>query len=226
MSEETSIAPNKAQGLIGRKIGMTRVFDENGRSVPVTVIHVEDNRVVQVKTKEKDGYSAVQVGYDRQKKERLSKPVRGHYESKGVETKKRLHEFRYDSDDGLPELGALVPVSLFSDGQYVDVIGVTKGKGFQGVVKRYNFGGLPQTHGSMMHRRPGGIGCGTDPGRVWKNKEMPGRHGTYRRTVQNLKVVAVRERDNVLLISGAVPGHKGGYVMVRPAVKKNLPSKS
>ncbi len=212
-------------GLIGKKLGMTRVYQEDGSAVPVTVVDVSGNQILQRKTSEKDGYSAVQVGFDDQKIDRLNKPKQGHYKAHGGEPKKRIREFRCENDEALPgedvkDLGA----TLFQDGQWVDVIGTTKGKGFQGVMKRYGFHGSPMTHGSMMHRRPGAVGCGTTPGRIWKGRKMPGRHGNYRRTVQNLKVVAVREEDNVLLISGALPGAKGGYVMIRPAKKKPLPS--
>ncbi|MEM7387491.1 MAG: 50S ribosomal protein L3 [Verrucomicrobiota bacterium] len=208
-------------GLIGKKLGMTRVYAEDGTSVAVTVIDVAGNSVVQRKTQESDGYTGVQVGFDDQKEHRLSKPEKGHFAKHGSGPKRRIREFRLESDDQLPE--GDVPITTFQDGQSIDVIGTTKGKGFQGVYKRYGFGGLPMTHGSMMHRRPGGIGCGTTPGRVWKNTEMPGRHGNYRRTVQNLKVVQVREDDQVILVSGAVPGSKGSYVLIRPAKKKPLP---
>jgi len=213
-------------GLLGRKVGMTHIYDDDGNAIAVTVIDVSENGVLQVKTAESDGYSAAQVGFGAQKDSRVTRPELGHFQKHGANGAKReVKEFRFASDDGLPEGGQALGASLFADGQYVDVIGITKGKGFQGVVKRYGFGGLPMTHGSMMHRRPGGIGCGTDPGRVWKNKEMPGRHGVYRRTVQNLKVVQSRAEENVLLISGAVPGPKGGVVVVRPAKKKPLPEK-
>ncbi len=217
-------------GLIGKKVGMTRVFDDEGNAIPVTVIDVSDNEFLQVKTKEKDGYSAIQVGYDEQKEQRLNQPKKGHFKKHHGTPKKRIMEFRVEDDSELPtaEEGQKIEhpgVETFEAGQWVDVIGTSKGKGFQGVYKRYNYGGLPASHGSMMHRRPGGIGCGTDPGRVWKNKEMPGRHGNYKKTIQNLKVVQTRPDDKVLLISGAVPGAKGGYVVIRPAVKKPLPEK-
>lgn len=215
-------------GLLGKKIGMTRIFDkETGVSTPVTVIDVADNVFLQVKTNDKDGYSAVQVAYDTQKEHRLTSPQRGHFAKYNAPAKKRVEEFRFESDEQLPDVSAAHPgASLFQEGQWVDVVGTTKGKGFQGVVKRYNFSGQPDSHGHMMHRRPGGIGAGTWPGRVWKNKEMPGRHGTYRRTVQNLKIVQIRPDDNVILVSGAIPGHKGAYVTIRPAVKKTTPSAS
>ena len=202
-------------------MGMTRVFDkEAGIMIPVTVVDVSGNEFVQKKTQETDGYSAVQVAYGDQKEARLNKPTQGHLKKHGAAPKKLLQEFRFDSDADLPNTEEDHPgAALFEEGQVVDVLGTTKGKGFQGVVKRYNFAGQPDSHGHMMHRRPGGIGAGTWPGRVWKNKKMPGRHGVYNRTVQNLKVVQVRPEDGVVLISGAVPGHKGGYVTVRPEIK-------
>ena len=211
-----------ALGLLGKKIGMSRVFDaEAGTSIPVTVVDVSGNEFLQVKTTETDGYPAVQIGYGDQKDFRLNLPKRGHFNKFGTSPKKLVKEFRFENDADLPDTKEDHPgASLFENGQWIDVIGTTKGKGFQGVVKRYNFAGQPDSHGHMMHRRPGGVGAGTWPGRIWKNKKMPGRHGVYRRTVQNLKVVQVRPEDNVILVSGAVPGHKGAYVVIRPAVKK------
>lgn len=211
-----------ALGLLGKKVGMTRVFDaEAGTSIPVTVIDVAGNEFLQVKTSQTDGYSAVQVGYDDQKEFRLSLPQRGHFKKSGTSPKKLIKEFRFDSDAEIPNTEEDHPgAAVFENGQWIDVIGTTKGKGFQGVVKRYNFAGQPDSHGHMMHRRPGGVGAGTWPGRIWKNKKMPGRHGVYNRTVQNLKVVQVRAEDNVILVSGAVPGPKEGYVTIRPAIKK------
>lgn len=211
-----------ALGLIGKKVGMTRVFDQaTGNSIPVTVINVADNQYIQIKTSDKHGYSAVQVGFDAQKESRIAKPLVGHLKANNAQPVKLIKEFRFASDAELPEAGAAHPgLGLFTDGQWVDVIGTTKGKGFQGVVKRFHFQGQPAAHGSMMHRRPGSIGCRSTPGRVWKNKKMPGRHGNYGRTVQNLKVVQVRTDDNVILISGAVPGAIGSYLVIRPAIKK------
>ncbi len=206
-------------GLIGKKIGMTRFFDEDGVSIPVTVIDVSDNIFLQKRTQDADGYTAVQVAYDDQKDSRLNMPDAGHVKAHGGKAKRIIKEFRLEGDEQLPEIDH-PGMGLFEEGQFVDVIGTTKGKGFQGVMKRFNFHGQPAAHGHMMHRRTGGIGAGTDPGRVWKNKEMPGRHGSYRRTIQNLKIVKKREDDNVVLISGAVPGAKGSYVVIRPAVKK------
>ena len=209
-------------GLIGKKIGMTRVYTEDGEAIAVTVIDVSDNQFLQKKTQEKDGYSAVQVAYDSQKESRLTKAKNGHLKANGGDPKRVIREFRMTDDEALPEVDH-PGIDLFEKGQWVDVIGTSKGKGFQGVVKRYSFGGLPASHGSMMHRRPGGIGAGTWPGRVWKNKKMPGRHGNFRKTIQNLKIIDKREDDNVLLVSGAVPGAKGGYVLIRPAVKHPAP---
>lgn len=207
-------------GLLGKKIGMTRIYDEDGAMVPVTVVEVSDNTVLQVRNSETDGYNAVQVGYDGQKEQRVNQPELGHFKKAGSEAKRFIKEFRTAEGEAPPEVGSKLGVDLFEAGQLVDIIGTSKGKGFQGVYKRYGFGGLKQTHGSMMHRRTGAIGAGSTPGRVWKNTKMPGRQGTDRITIQNLRVVEARPEDNVLLISGAIPGAKGGYVVIRPAIKK------
>lgn len=212
-------------GLIGKKIGMTKVYTEKGEAIAVTVVDVSGNALIQVKQASgKDGYSAVQVGYDDQKESRMTKPVLGHFKKHGVTAKRIIKEFRVTSDDQLPAADAKIDASLFSNGQWVDVIGTTKGKGFQGVVKRWNFAGQPQTHGSMMHRRPGSIGCRLTPGLVWKNQKMPGHDGVDRVTTQNLKVIQSRPEEGVLLISGAIPGNKGSIVVVRPAKKKPAPA--
>jgi len=206
-------------GLLGKKIGMTRLFDQQaGSMIPVTVINVSGNAILQVKTVEKDGYTALQIGFDDQKEQRVSKPDLGRFKKAGSTPKRFIQEFRLEKGAATPE--AHPGLELFSAGQWVDVIADSKGRGFQGAVKRHGFGGLKMTHGSMMHRRTGAIGCRSTPGRVWKNQKMPGHMGTTRTTVQNLKVVAVRPEDGVILISGAVPGSKGGYVTVRPAKKK------
>lgn len=209
-------------GLIGKKVGMTRIFNEAGESIAVTVIDVSDNVFLQKKTTETDGYSAVQVGFGDQKESRLSRAEIGHLKSNGSTPKRKILEFRLESDEQLPEIDN-PGLDLFDEGQWVDVIGTSKGKGFQGVMRRHNFSGQPQAHGHMMHRRPGGVGAGTDPGRIWKGKAMPGRQGNDRKTVQNLKIVQKRSEDKVLLVSGAVPGAKGGYVVIRPAKKKEGP---
>ena len=207
-------------GVLGKKIGMTRVYDTKGRIRPVTVIEAAGNRVLQVKTKDKDGYSAVQVGFGDQKEQRVGKAQKGHF-AKSTSTPKRfIREFRLKAGETAPESVDL-PVNTFQDGQIVDVISTSKGKGFQGVVKRFKFAGQPETHGSMMHRRNGAIGNRLTPGRVWKNMGMPGHMGAERVTVQNLEIVQVREADGVILISGAIPGPKGTYVVVRPSIKKS-----
>ncbi len=213
-------------GLIGKKIGMTKVYTDKGEAIAVTVVDVSGNAIVQVKQQaSKDGYSAVQVGYGEQKESRLNKPTIGHFKKHNSAPKRIVKEFRLQSDDQLPAAETKLGADLFSVGQWVDVIGTTKGKGFQGVVKRWNFAGQPQTHGSMMHRRPGSIGCRLTPGLVWKNQKMPGHDGVERVTTQNLKVVQSRPEDGLLLISGAIPGNKGSIVVVRPAKKKPAPAK-
>lgn len=207
-------------GLLGKKLGMTRVYDDKGVATPVTVIATGGNRVLQVKTQETDGYSAVQVGFDDQKPQRVSKAELGHFKKSESTPKKFIREFRLKDGETAPE-SVDVPVTIFEVGQFVDVIGQSKGKGFQGVVKRFKFAGQPASHGSMMHRRNGAIGNRSTPGRVWKNMGMPGHHGDDRVTVQNLRVIQVRESEGVILVSGAIPGANGTYVTVRPAKKKS-----
>ena len=206
-------------GLLGRKIGMTRVYDANGKATPVTVIEAEGNTVLQVKNPERDGYTAVQVGFDSQKESRVPKPLLGHFKKANSEPKKFVREFRLPEGTAL-DGGLDLSVSQFEAGQFVDVIGRSKGKGFQGVVKKHGFSGQPAAHGSKMHRRNGAIGNRSTPGRVWKNMGMPGHLGDDRVTVQNLRVVQVRPDDNVILVCGAVPGSNGSFVFVRPAKKK------
>ena len=211
-------------GLLGKKLGETRVYDEKGRVTNVTVIEAAGNRVLQVKTPEKDGYSAIQVGYGDQKAQRVSKAQTGHFAKSSSTAKKFIREFRLKDGETAPESVDL-PVTTFEVGQFVDVIGQSKGKGFQGVVRRHHFAGQPASHGSMMHRRNGAIGNRSTPGRVWKNMGMPGHMGDERITVQNLKIVQVRAEEGVLLVSGAIPGAKGTNVIVRPAIKKgNAPA--
>ena len=220
-------------GIIGTKGGMTRVFDDAGVSIPVTVIEAKPNRVTQVKTAETDAYSALQVSYGEQKPQRVNKPTRGHYASSGVLTEddggdtdtmlgRRLFELRTDGmgQDSLPELGGTVTVSQFSAGEMVDVRGTSKGKGFAGTVKRWNFSTQDNTHGnSVSHRAPGAVGQCQTPGKVFRGKKMAGHLGNKRVTVQNLEVVAVDEEHHLLLIKGAVPGPAGGDVVVMPATK-------
>jgi large subunit ribosomal protein L3 len=210
-------------GLLGKKLGMTHVYDTaTGKATPVTVVDVSDNQIVQVKTADKDGYTAVQVGIGEKSPKRINKAETGHFAKGGATPKYNLREFRIEGE--APASGTILGADQFANGQWVDVIGVTKGRGFAGVVKRYNFKGQRQTHGSMMHRRTGAIGCRLTPGRVWKNQKMPGHMGMDKRTVQNLQIVAARTEDSILLISGSIPGPKGGLVIVRPAKKKPAPA--
>ena len=210
-----------AIGIVGRKAGMTRVFTDEGVSIPVTVIEAEPNRVTQVRVPETDGYSAIQVTVGGMKGSRLNKPAAGHFAKAGVEAGRGLWEFRLDDHKGdVPEVGAEINASLFEAGQKVDVRGVSKGKGFQGGVKRHNFRTQDATHGnSLSHRAPGSIGQCQTPGRVFKGKKMSGHMGSVRRTTQNLEIVRVDTERNLLLVKGAVPGSKGGDVVIRPAVK-------
>ena len=208
-------------GVIGRKLGMTRVFTEDGASLPVTVIEVEPNRVTQVKTPETDGYRAVQVTTGTRKASRVTKPLAGHFAKAGVEAGRGLWEFRLDDGEG-EELApaAEIKVDIFENGQKVDVTGISIGKGFAGGVKRHNFRTQDATHGnSLSHRAPGSIGQCQTPGRVFKGKRMAGHMGAVQRTMQNLEIVRVDPERNLLLVKGAVPGAKGGNVIVRPAVK-------
>lgn len=211
-------------GLIGKKLGMTQVYLNNGKAVAVTVIDVAGNQVVQVKTAEKDGYTGVQVAYGDKKEFRTTKPELGHFKKHNASAKYVTREFRVNGGE-LPEEGKNLGADHFAVGDFVDVIGTTKGKGFQGVMKRWNFGGQPASHGHMMHRRPGSIGCRLTPGRVWKNKKMPGHDGSVRRTTQNLEIIQSRAEDGVLLVKGAVAGSIGGYVIVRPSKKKTPANK-
>jgi len=206
-------------GLLGKKLGMTRLYDEKGRVTNATVIEAGGNRVLQVKTAEKDGYNAVQVGFGDQKAQRVGKAQAGHFAKSSSSPKKFVREFRLGDGETAPDT-ADIAVTVFEVGQFVDVIGQSKGKGFQGVVKKHNFDGQPASHGSMMHRRNGAIGNRSTPGRVWKNMGMPGHMGDERVTVQNLRVIQIREDDGVILVGGAVPGAKGSNVIVRPAKKK------
>jgi len=206
-------------GLVGRKSGMTRIFTEDGVSVPVTVLEVSPNRITQVKTGDVDGYSAVQVTAGERKASRVSKAEAGHFAKAGVEAGRGLWEFRVDSVEEY-QVGGELNVGLFEAGQKVDVTGQSKGKGFQGGIKRWNFSGLDNTHGnSLSHRSNGSIGQCQTPGRVFKGKKMSGHMGAEQVTVQTLEVVRVDAERNLLLIKGAVPGAPGGDVIVRPAVK-------
>jgi len=208
-------------GVVGRKAGMTRIFTEDGAYIPVTVIEVTPNRVTQVKTVDSDGYRAVQVTCGTRRPTRVSKPLVGHYAKAGVEAGRGLWEFRLgDGEGGELAVGQEVRVDVFQAGQKVDVTGTTHGKGFAGVIKRYHFNSQDATHGnSLSHRAPGSIGQRQTPGRVMKGKRMAGHLGNVRRTAQTLEVVRVDAERNLLLVRGAVPGPKGGDLIVRPATK-------
>jgi len=205
-------------GLLGQKIGMTSVYDANGRMRPVTVIAAGDNVLIRRITAENDGYSAVQVGFDVQKESRLNKSALGAFKKANAEPKKFVREFRLGADAAEGDIN--LSVTQFQPGDFVDVIGRSKGKGFQGVMKKHNFAGQGAAHGSKTHRRNGAIGNRSTPGRIWKNMGMPGHMGDERVTVQNLQVMQVREAEKVILVSGAVPGANGSYVVVRPAIKR------
>ena len=208
-------------GLVGRKVGMTRIFTEDGESIPVTVLEVAGNRVTQVKTEETDGYNAIQVAFGSKKPSRVSKPLSGHYAKAGVEAGEMLKEFHIDADK-LADLkvGTTLSVEMFTVGQKVDVTGITIGKGFAGAIKRHHFSSNRASHGnSVTTRAPGAIGNRQDPGRVFPGKRMAGHLGDVQRTTQNLVVARVDVERQLLLVRGAVPGAKGGKVIVRPAVK-------
>jgi large subunit ribosomal protein L3 len=209
-------------GLLAQKLGMTRLFNDKGEHVPVTVLRVDNCQVVAVKTMERDGYVALQVGIGAAKVKRVTQPMRGHYAKAKVEPKKKLVEFRV-SPDAVLELGAEITAAHFVVGQFVDVTGTTIGKGFAGAMKRHNFGGLRATHGvSVSHRSHGSTGGRQDPGKVFKNKRMAGHMGQVRMTQQNLVVVAVDAEQGLIMVQGAVPGSDNGYLRVRDAVKKAL----
>lgn len=209
-------------GLIGRKIGMTRIFTENGDSLPVTVIEVSNNRVTQIKSTETDGYSAVQLAFGKKKANRVNKSTAGHCAKAGVEAGSILREFRVDKNDYLESLraGAVIEISIFKVGQKVDVSGVTIGKGYAGAIKRHHFSSNRASHGnSKAHNKPGSIGMAQDPGRIFPGKRMSGHMGNVRRTIQNLEILKIDGDRSLLLIKGAIPGSKGQNVIVSPSVK-------
>ena len=209
------------EGLIGKKVGMTQVYDAEGVRTCVTVIEVGPCPVVQLKTLEKDGYAAAQVGFGPQKAKRLAKAQQKHFEKAGVEAMKVLKEFALDEGEAL-EVGKAVTVANFEGVKYVDVTGVTKGKGFAGVIKRYGFAGGNMTHGGHSKRRTGGLAARDLPGWIEKGKKMPGHMGAVSRKAMNLEVVAVRPEDNALLVKGSVPGARNGIVIVRKSLKNNV----
>ena len=208
------------KGLIGKKIGMTQLFDDNGNFVPVTVLEVGPCAVVQKKTTEKDGYEAVQLGFGDLKANRVNKPMKGHFAKADVAPKKVLREFRLD-DMSAVNVGDILKAGIFAAGEKVDVSGTSKGKGYAGAIKRWNFGRLKESHGTgPVARHQGSMGACSDPSRVFKGKKMPGHLGSEKVTVQNLDVVRVDAENNLIAVKGAVPGAKGGYVVITDAVKK------
>lgn len=205
------------KAILGRKVGMTQISDPEGRVIPATVIEAGPCVITQLKQKERDGYNAIQIGWKELKESRLTKPLKGHFAKAEVTPRKFLREIRQDSLEGY-KLGREIKADIFKAGDSVDVTGISKGKGFSGVIKRWHFKGGPASHGSMIHRKPMSIGA-TDAARVFKGQKMPGHLGDKRVTVQNLKVVKVRPEDNLLLIQGAVPGVKNKLLLIKEAVK-------
>jgi len=207
------------KGIIGKKLGMTSVYDEAGTAIPVTVIEAGPCVVVQQKNNEKEGYSAVQLGFEDQKEQRLNKPEAGHFKKAGVSAKRILREIHVDESAEVA-VGDVINAGAFEEVNFVDIIATGKGRGFQGVVKRYNFGGGRASHGGGWIRRTGSIGMCEFPGRVFKGKKMPGHMGDKRVTTQNLKVIQVRPEENLILVKGSVPGATGGIVVIKEALKK------
>lgn len=206
------------KAIIGKKIGMTQIFDQNGKVVPVTVVEVGSNVVVQKKTIETDGYEAIQVGFGEVREKLLNKPKKGHLAKAGVSLRRTLKEFRLD-DISTYNVGDAINADIFEAGEKVDVSGISKGKGFQGVIKRWNQSRGPMSHGSKFHRAPGSMGAASDPSRTFKNKRMPGHMGAANRTVLNLEVVKVMADKNVILIKGGIPGANKSTVVIRNSVK-------
>ena len=208
-----------SKGIIGKKLGMTQVFADDGATVGVTVVEVEPSVIVQVKTKDKDGYDAIQLGYGRIKQKNVTKPLQGHFSKANKGFFRKLKEFQAESENY--EAGQEITADIFQVGDFVDVVGTSKGKGFAGVVKRHGFAGGKATHGSMHHRAPGSIGASADPARVFKGTKMGGQMGNVRKTIQNLQVWQVRPDRNLLLLKGSVPGSENGFVLIKKAKKKS-----
>lgn len=206
-------------GIIGRKIGMSSFYNDSGSAIPVTIIEAGPCEIVQIKDIEKDGYSAIQLGYEDQKEQRVNSPSSGRFKKANIQAKKILREFKIDSNEE-NKIGDKVDVSIFNDVSFVDVVSTGKGRGFQGVVKRYDFGGGRASHGGGWLRRPGSIGMCTSPARVFKGKKMPGHMGNKRVTAQSLKVVSVRHEENLILVKGSVPGANGSVLLINKALKK------
>ena len=208
-----------SKGIIGKKLGMTQVFADDGATVGVTVVEVEPSVIVQVKTKDKDGYDAIQLGYGRIKQKNVTKPLQGHLNKANKGFFRNLKEFEAGSEKY--ETGQEITADIFQVGDFVDVVGTSKGKGFQGVVKRHGFGGGRATHGSMHHRAPGSIGASADPARVFKGTKMGGQMGNVRKTIQNIQVWQVRSDRNLLLLKGSVPGSENALILIKKAKKKS-----
>jgi len=212
------------KGLLGKKLGMTQIFTEDDRVVPVTIIEAGECVVTQIKTSEKDGYSAIQIGFGEIREKLVNKPAKGHFEKAKVKAKRHLAEIRIDEGEEY-KIGQPVKVDIFEVGEKADVTGISKGKGYAGVVKRWGFGGGPGGHGSHFHRKPGAIGACASPSRVFKGRKLPGQMGDKRITTQNLEIVGVDVEQDLLLIKGNVPGSKNSLVMVKEAAKKNEKAK-
>jgi len=208
-----------SKGIIGKKLGMTQVFADDGATVGVTAIEVEPSVIVQVKTKDKDGYDAIQLGYGRIKQKNVTKPLQGHFSKANKGFFRKLKEFQAESEKY--ETGQEITADIFQAGDFVDVVGTSKGKGFAGVVKRHGFAGGKATHGSMHHRAPGSIGASADPARVFKGTKMGGQMGNVRKTIQNIQVWQVRSDRNLLLLKGSIPGGENGFVLIKKATKKS-----
>ncbi len=206
------------KGILGKKTGMTQVFGKNGEIIPVTVIEAGPCVVTQIKTCKKDGYSAIQIGYGEIKDNKVNKPAKGHFEKAKVENKRHLAEISVEESEKF-KLGQPITIDIFSEGEKTDVVGISKGKGFAGVVKRWGFGGGPDSHGSHFHRAPGSIGMCATPSRVLKGRKFPGHMGNSRVTVQNIEVVRVEKERNLLLLKGSIPGANGSLVLIKDAVK-------
>ena len=208
------------KNMIGRKIGMTQIFKEDGSVVPVTVVESGPLVVVQKKTIESDGYNAIQVGFENMKEQRVNKPIKGHFNKASVEYKKYLKEFKVENPDEY-EIGQEIKADVFVEGDMIDVTGVSKGKGTQGVIKRHGFSRGRETHGSRFHRSSGGLSAASTPGRVFKGKKMSGRMGNEKVTIQNLEIVSVDAEKNIILIKGAIPGPKKGIITIKETVKSS-----
>ncbi len=213
-----------SKGILGKKIGMTRIFNEEGQAVPVTVIEAGPCSVLQVKSTAKDGYSSIQIGYGRKKESKTNKPALGHLKKTGAQPPKYIKEIKTSGDEEF-QPGQEIKVDIFEPGEFVDIIGISIGKGFQGGMKRWHYSGGPKTHGSMSHRRPGSIGASASPSRVFKGKHMPGHMGSQVKTIQNIKVVKVDTDNNLIMVKGSVAGKPNSYLIIKQALKKRKTEK-